>query len=266
MIKIEKDFSNIPSILRKKNRKEAFDNNISSKSYSDGKNLYKVGSVQKKLNEIYYLKCAYCEQKLLDAPKHTEHYRPKDTYYWLAYSWDNLLLSCGSCNSSKNDDFEIKNNMVIYKNEKFIDIHQLGKSYDKIEEPFIINPEKDDVLEYIKYDLDAIVSSNNDRVKYTIEKACNLNRQELVQKRLLILNDFIFNIEEHYNLFSLHSDITRFFPDIQNFMRQVSRENEFYSFRYYIINNLELFFENENIQRLLNIALNQIQTKLSNAN
>jgi len=259
MIKIEKDFSNIPSILRKKNRKEAFDNNISSKSYSDGKNLYKVGSVQKKLNEIYHLKCAYCEQKLLDAPKHTEHYRPKDTYYWLAYSWDNLLLSCGSCNSSKKDDFKIKNNMVIYKNEKFIDIHQLGKFYDKVEEPLIINPEKDNVLEYIRYDLNAMVSSDNDRVKYTIEKACNLNRKELIQKRLLILTDFINQINRHYKQFEKNRDITRFFPDVQSFIEKVSKENEFYSFRYYIINNLELFFKNENIQKLLNIALNQIK-------
>ena len=86
MIKVEKDFSNIPSILKKENREEAFNNNISSRSYCDSKNRYKVGSVQKRLNKIYNLKCAYCEQKLLDAPKHVEHYRPKNIYYWLAYS------------------------------------------------------------------------------------------------------------------------------------------------------------------------------------
>lgn len=142
MTKIEKDFTDIPNILNSDNRKEAFDNNILANKFSDNKNLYKVPSVQKKLNKIYHLKCAYCEQKLLDAPKHIEHYRPKDTYYWLAYSWDNLLLSCGSCNSSKGNRFETTNSQVTYSNEDFINIHNLGNTYDLIEKPLIINPEK----------------------------------------------------------------------------------------------------------------------------
>lgn len=259
MIKVEKDFSDIPSILKKENRKDAFDANIASCSYSDSKNRYKVGSVQNRLNKIYNLKCAYCEQKLLDAPKHIEHYRPKNVYYWLAYSWDNLLLSCGSCNSSKSDDFEIKNNVVVYDNESFENIHQLGDSYDTIEEPFIINPEKENVLEVIQYKANAEVFSEDERVSHTIENACNLNREELIQKRLPILIDFINQINKHYELFDKNRDITRFYPDVQSFIEKVSKENEFYSFRYYIINNLELFFENENIQKLLNITLAKIK-------
>ncbi|HIP27008.1 MAG TPA: hypothetical protein EYG80_05080, partial [Flavobacteriaceae bacterium] len=84
MIKVVKNLDNIPPILKSANRKEAFKSNVLGKRYVDGKNLYKVGSVQKVLKELYHLKCAYCEQKLLDAPKHIEHYRPKDIYYWLA--------------------------------------------------------------------------------------------------------------------------------------------------------------------------------------
>jgi uncharacterized protein (TIGR02646 family) len=258
MIKVEKDFSNIPTILKSDNRKEAFDENISLGCYSDSKNRYKARSVQKKLNEIYNLKCAYCEQKLLDAPKHIEHYRPKNTYYWLAYSWDNLLLSCGSCNSTKSDNFKIKNDRVVYGNENFEDIHELGDSYDRSEVPLIINPEKDDVLELIEYTKNGIVFSNNERVNHTIKNACKLNRDELVQKRLPILTDFINQINKHYELFKKHGDITRFYPDIESFRNKVSKEYEFYSFRYYIIKNLELFFENENIQKLLQISLSKI--------
>ena len=46
-------------------------------------------------------KCAYCE-----APTATvthadvEHYRPKSTYWWLAYCYDNYLYSCEICNQS----------------------------------------------------------------------------------------------------------------------------------------------------------------------
>lgn len=259
MIKIEKDFSDVPSILKRDNRKEAFLNNIFSGAYIDENNLYKVGSVEKKLHEIYHLKCAYCEQKLLDAPKHIEHYRPKDMYYWLAYSWDNLFLACGGCNSSKGNRFKIKNSAVIYNHETFDSIHSLGDDYDAKEEPYIINPEKEDVLKFIKYDTQGNISSENKRVKYTIEEACKLNREELLQKRLLILTDFINKINKHYELFSKNGDITRFYPDVQTFIETVSVENEFYSFRYFIINNLNLFFENENIQRLLEITLARIK-------
>lgn len=258
MIRVEKDFTDIPSILKQESREKVFNNNISSFSYSDDKNRYKVGSVQKRLNKIYNLKCAYCEQKLLDAPKHVEHYRPKNIYYWLAYSWDNLLLSCGSCNSTKNHNFAIKNNAVVYNNESFVNIHKLGDSYDIIESPLIINPEKDDILELIQYTKNGIIFSEDERVNYTIEKACKLNRDELVQKRLPILTDFVNKINKQYELFSKNGDVERFDPDVQTFIEKVSKENEFYSFRYYVINNLELFFENENIQKLLRISLSKI--------
>ncbi|MDN5110855.1 TIGR02646 family protein [Aliarcobacter butzleri] len=252
MIKVNKDFADIPSILKSQNRKDAFTKNISSSQYEDEKNLYKVGSVQKKLNEIYHLKCAYCEQKLLDAPKHIEHYRPKDIYYWLAYSWDNLLLSCGSCNSSKGTNFQIKETIVTYTNESFEDIHNLGSSYDAIEEPMIINPEKEDILDKLVFDKKGNISSLDDRVIYTINEVCNLNRNELVQKRVKILNDFINKINEHYLLFlKEEGGLSRFIPDIKFFIDECSVENEFYSFRYFILNYIELFFEDENIQKIL---------------
>ncbi len=251
MIKIEKDFEDIPSILKSDNRKEAFDNNITSNEYSDAKNLYKVGSVQKKLNEIYHLKCAYCEQKLLDSPKHIEHYRPKDTYFWLAYSWDNLLLSCGSCNSTKGKRFETLNSQVSYNNENFINIHSLGNNYDLIEKPLIINPEKEDILDKLFFDKDGKINSLDSRVLHTINNACNLNRPELLEKRVLIITNFKSRIQKHYLLFIKHKDISRFKPDIENFFEECIKEKEFYSFKYFIINNIEIFFENRIIQNIL---------------
>ena len=251
MIKVDKNFTDIPIILKSQNRKDAFDKNILSSQYADEKNLYKVDSVQKKLIEIYHLKCAYCEKNLLDAPKHIEHYRPKDTYYWLAYSWDNLLLSCGSCNSSKGTKFQIKKTIVTCNNESFEDIHHIGNSYDVIEEPMVVNPEKEDVLSKLIFDKEGNISSLDDRVIYTISDVCNLNREELIQKRVKILNDFINKINEHYLLFIKKGDITRFIPDIKFFIDECSIENEFYSFRHFILNHIELFFEDIGKQRIL---------------
>jgi len=55
-------------------------------------------------------KCCYCELKIEQKYQDVEHYRPKkeanrapgclDThgYWWLAFTWRNLLFSCNSCN------------------------------------------------------------------------------------------------------------------------------------------------------------------------
>ena len=262
MIKVEKDFTSIPAILKKENRKEAFNKNISSGKYVDEKNLYKVASVQKQLKEIYNLKCAYCEQKLLDAPKHIEHYRPKDIYYWLAYSWDNLLLSCGSCNSSKGTKFKIKKTIVTYDNELFEDIHNLGNSYDVIEEPLIVHPEKENILTKLIFDKEGKISSFDDRVNHIIDEVCNLNRNELVQKRVTILNDFVSLVDSYILLMEnneeLKNTIKLFIPLVKKFKENCNEKEEFYSFRYFILNHIEIFFEDKRIQKILKNLISKI--------
>jgi hypothetical protein len=65
-------------------------------------------------------KCCYCERKILRSYNDVEHYRPKGSadrrpgctlthgYWWLAYSWDNLLFACPHCNrTAKNDRFPL---------------------------------------------------------------------------------------------------------------------------------------------------------------
>ena len=259
MIKVEKDFDAIPVILNKANREEAFNINLSQKKYVDDKNLYKVGSVQKVLNDLYHLKCAYCEQRLLDSPKHIEHYRPKDIYYWLAYSWDNLLLCCGSCNSSKGTKFETLNSKIEYDSELFENIHRLGKNYDEVEEPLMINPEQDDVLELITFDIDGKIDSKDKRVYYTIYDACKLNREELIKLRLEIINDFSNSLEEHFNLFIRYGDITRFQPDIKLFKEKCKKEEEFYALRYFMIHHIEIFFkDNRPLQKIIKILMDRV--------
>lgn len=65
-------------------------------------------------------KCCYCEHKIKRGFNDVEHYRPKTSanrlpgctnkhgYWWLAFTWDNLLFACPSCNrSAKNDRFPL---------------------------------------------------------------------------------------------------------------------------------------------------------------
>jgi len=53
-------------------------------------------------------KCALCESKMVHvSPAHIEHYRPKGDkrFVHLMFRWDNWLLSCSVCNTSKGDRF-----------------------------------------------------------------------------------------------------------------------------------------------------------------
>jgi uncharacterized protein (TIGR02646 family) len=54
-------------------------------------------------------KCCYCEKREEQAKyRDVEHYRPKSVYWWLAWTWENLLFSCVDCNREhKRDRFPL---------------------------------------------------------------------------------------------------------------------------------------------------------------
>jgi hypothetical protein len=77
---------------------------------------YASTPVQKALYSAQHGKCAWCEETVRQSGTHVEHYRPKNgawrhrrsarskqidahCYWWLCWSWQNLLLSCGPCNN-----------------------------------------------------------------------------------------------------------------------------------------------------------------------
>ena len=76
--------------------------------------IYNAKSVKNALLKAQHKKCCYCESKFSSTSYGAvEHFRPKGGvkqkqgqrqqypgYYWLAYDWDNLLVSCERCNSS----------------------------------------------------------------------------------------------------------------------------------------------------------------------
>ncbi|HRI69150.1 MAG TPA: hypothetical protein PK156_33195 [Polyangium sp.] len=79
---------------------------------------YKV--VRDDLWQAQHLKCCYCEKKGEAEHNDVEHYRPKlmadrspgssdrHGYWWLAFTWANLLYACSNCNrSNKNIQFPL---------------------------------------------------------------------------------------------------------------------------------------------------------------
>lgn len=90
----------------------AYESGTSKFAFSAG--IYAHSTVKKALEKAQHGKCCYCEAapEKPNAFLHVEHWRPKayskqsangsqfcPGYYWLAYDWDNLLLSCHFCNS-----------------------------------------------------------------------------------------------------------------------------------------------------------------------
>jgi uncharacterized protein (TIGR02646 family) len=75
--------------------------------------VYHHDEVHAALERLCDRKCAYCEAPApASSSWDVEHYRPKGRvserrdhpgYYWLAYVWENLLLSCEFCNRRRVD-------------------------------------------------------------------------------------------------------------------------------------------------------------------
>ena len=64
--------------------------------------------------------CAYCEQKLPESDRgDVEHFRPKSLYRWLAYAFENYLLSCG----------HVQPNTELWKPGTQMHCHQTGRGY-----------------------------------------------------------------------------------------------------------------------------------------
>jgi hypothetical protein len=60
---------------------------------------YNEPEIKKQLFEDQSYKCAFCETRQEQARYNdVEHFRPKSTYWWLAWTWENLLFSCVYCN------------------------------------------------------------------------------------------------------------------------------------------------------------------------
>lgn len=159
------------------------------------------------LAKIFNEKCAYCEGKHVDGyTPQVEHYRPKlavtegrkvidhSGYYWLAYEWENLLLSCGHCNSrhsnmvegrkepheGKLNEFRVRGKRVTGPSNRAKWKEQL-----KAEEPLLLNPYFDDPAEHIQFDDKGVPYPKNksERGRETIE-VCHLYRIKLVDARM----------------------------------------------------------------------------------
>lgn len=247
MRKIEKDLTDIPKslVVAEKikthiRRKEL----IATGAYVDEpkyNSRYKTSDIKDKLNSLYLHKCAYCEDHAEQT--HVDHYRPKKDYYWLAYSWDNLLCGCPTCNQFKTNEFSIKGRKAAppKTSDDLSDINiRSSQKYDQQEKPMLLNPERDKLNDVFLFDMGGHIRGNNDRADYTIG-TCHLDRKELVDSRRKIVDDYRKAIEaELLNAFSVDDQKSAIRVLTRDFLRNAKDiTNTFIAYRNAAINWLD---------------------------
>jgi len=232
---------NRPSRTTHERRMEIIDN----QTYIDNgthNSRYKQDDVKEALQIQYKNKCAFCEQYA--ERWDVEHYRPKAIYYWLAYSWDNLLYACPTCNQDyKKEKFKLSagNNRVAYNATDLPQIHQLCQTYNTAENPKLLHPEYDNAEPLLTFDENGKISSTNIRAKYTI-RTCGLDRKRLNERRR---DEVIDNLIEQINdtILEYSENPTAQQEKIAWLIDQFAKDaynerNEFLAYRRYVLNNL----------------------------
>ena len=202
MIKIKKP-AKPPKVLREKgkveNKKNCAAYDRSPEDYKSGQKkfefnarIYGSQAVKNALLHAQHGKCCYCESKFrANSPGDVEHYRPKGAvkqtdgqsveypgYYWLAYDWNNLLVSCEVCNRSH------KKNLFPLKNPDI----RARSHHERIanEKPLFINPVSKDPRKHIRFQGPTLFSCTKFG-RVTIN-GMDLNRHDLEEDRRSVLN------------------------------------------------------------------------------
>ena len=166
-------------------------------------------------------KCAYCEATTkLVAHGDVEHYRPKKLYWWLAYCYDNYLVSCQLCNQVfKRDAFPTAGprltapTVTATTPDDQLEVLAQRCAPDPIndadgmsladftqqhhhERPYLLNPYLDDPELYYAWSVEAVlkrvllVPVNEAAIPFVeqAEKLYGLNRKELAELRFFFFD------------------------------------------------------------------------------
>lgn len=159
------------------------------KSEDFSRDLYAHASVKEALLSAQHGKCAFCESQVRHiASGHVEHFRPKagykqrptdplrrPGYYWLAYSWYNLLFSCELCNSRhKGSLFPLADHRT-----------RAGSPMDDLanEQPLFLNPAVDDPSAFIRFRRHVPRALKNNRRGAVTIRELGLRRDALNERR-----------------------------------------------------------------------------------
>jgi uncharacterized protein (TIGR02646 family) len=200
MIRIHKP-ATIPEILMTEGKAKAAEHHAEyianasdyqsgTKKFSFSSSIYNHSTVKEALVEAQHQKCCFCE-RTVGNDGDVEHFRPKSAYsqnkklerpgyYWLAYDWDNLYLSCSACNQRQK-----KNLFPITDTKKRAQLHDNDIT---IEQPLFIDPGKDEPSKHIGFRGQIPYAVGGSKKGKTTIKNLALDRNILKEVRLRHLN------------------------------------------------------------------------------
>lgn len=150
----------------------------------------------------FHQKCMYCETRLGGVEQATvDPFRPKsgargldkkkyaqDHYWWLYYNWDNMMLSCNTCNT------RYKRDLFPVEDENFrAEVYSVGDQL-LAERALLIDPCLEDPEQHLKFNSDGTVTPLSPKGQVTIE-VLGLNRQSLVVQRSEKVVDLILKLK-----------------------------------------------------------------------
>jgi len=158
------------------------------------RSIFAHRSVKSALKEAQHSKCAFCESNFSETSYgDVEHFRPKagfkkstrgklkqPGYFWLAYSWKNLLFCCQLCNQR-------------FKQSIFPLVDEDERADPRVrdtthEDPLLIDPSAIDPALHIKFRGEYAHPIRRSLKGRTTIKILGLNREELVVVRRARLN------------------------------------------------------------------------------
>lgn len=166
--------------------------------------LLKDPTVHSALLQLFHRKCSYCEQGLAEGGHGLgiDHYRPLrhaagnsrgedkeaiDHYAWLAYEWNNLLLSCPACNAAKRNQFPTANGRAVPMTK--------WRQCDRLEKPLLLNPSVDKPSRHLAYSIEGECIALSLRGDVTIQMLA-LNRSELLLQRAAIFHELVAELRK----------------------------------------------------------------------
>lgn len=140
-------------------------------------------------------KCCYCEKICEDVGNDLEHYRPASRYWWLAWTWENLLFACPNCNRwAKNDEFPLADETTRLRPEE---------APPRGEQPHLVDPAAENPLDAIQFVLDSTSGRWVPRPRGASVKGAEtirvleLDRQALLEIFQRYVDDYVMDDVKH---------------------------------------------------------------------
>ncbi len=173
------------------------------------------------LSVVFNDKCAYCESPITAGAGQIDHFRPKsgavdlngekspEHYWWLAYEWKNLYLSCLECNLAKGNKFPVKGQRAA-----------IDSGWDEIlkEKNILLDPCIDNPEDHLVFSKDGVVTATGERGEVTID-VFGLNRPSLVTPREAVISTVEHQLSQAFMLAASEGQIKSILNDVLSPLR-----------------------------------------------